>query len=565
MNVKSRLESLLEHQLAHLAAILIVGLLVYSNTFHVPFQFDESRYLLNNPFLKDLSLSPEFLSQDRYLYGEVVRRYVGYILFAMNYQLHEYAVEGYHVVNLTIHLMSALLVYLLVLRTFQTPVLRVSLVAVRARSVALATALLFVAHPLQTEAVTYIHQRQASLCAFFYLLSLFLYVQWRQLTFDAQQHPASSDRNGRGPVFARPLIWYLGALIALILAMKTKENAFTAPVLIAVYELFFYNGALKRRLVFLVPLMATMLIIPATTLMLIKQNSTGLAQLASYGKSVPAGDYLLTQFRVLMTYVRLLLLPIHQNFEYDYPIYRSLFDPEVLFSLLFHLCALAAAGVLVYRSRRSDKGLRLISFGIVWFYLSLSVESGLVPLASVISEYRLYLPSVGFIIAIITGAIMLLLKIDARWFVPGMVCILVVVLGYGYAAYERNTVWSGAESLWADVVQKSPRLPGPHINLAIAYEQEGRCGDAVHEYELSLAANPRYCQARFNLIVCLYDCGGVGEAVAAYQDAMRRGLSDARERVNSLVALCHQGRANEAFAAFRKESPWCADDPLAGT
>ena len=94
--------------------------------------------------------------------------------------------------NLTIHLLNALLVYLLILLTFRTPFLKGSSLKKSSNLIALFSALLFVSHPLQTEAVTYIYQRLASLVTFFYLFSIVFYIRWR-LCLDDQNSPISNQ------------------------------------------------------------------------------------------------------------------------------------------------------------------------------------------------------------------------------------------------------------------------------------------------------------------------------------------------------------------------------------
>jgi hypothetical protein len=118
-------------------------------------------------------------------------------------------------------------------------------------------------------------------------------------------------------------------------------------------------------------------------------------------------DYLLTQFRVIVTYMRLLIFPVNQNFDYEYPVYHSFFDPQVAFSFIFLFMIFLGGIYLIYASRLAAAkgnrhGLRLAAFGIFWFFLALSVESSIIPITDVIVEHRLYLPSIGIIIAFVT-------------------------------------------------------------------------------------------------------------------------------------------------------------------
>ena len=121
--------------------------------------------------------------------------------------------------------------------------------------------------------------------------------------------------------------FYVVAIISTILAMRTKEIAFTLPAMINIYEFMFFKGETKRRLLYILPFLLTMPIIPLT-LMGFKGSSDGfsgvdeLTRIAGV-ESVSRWDYLITEFRVIVTYIRLLFFPINQNLDYDYPIYRT--------------------------------------------------------------------------------------------------------------------------------------------------------------------------------------------------------------------------------------------------
>ena len=129
-------------------------------------------------------------------------------------------------------------------------------------------------------------------------------------------------------------------------------------------------------------------------------------------------DYLNTQFRVIVTYIRLLFFPVNQNLDYDYPIYRTFFTPPVFLSFLFLLGIFCWGIYLLYRSYKSDQAnrfwYRLIAFGIFWFFVTLSVESSIIPIQDVIYEHRLYLPSVGFFMAIMSGIVFIYVRLANR-------------------------------------------------------------------------------------------------------------------------------------------------------
>ncbi|MBI4824153.1 MAG: tetratricopeptide repeat protein [Nitrospirae bacterium] len=539
----SRISILVSKPVIHLTLIALIGLLAYSNTFDSPFQWDEGKFITDNPIIKDLSyfLKPsEAMGLGEY-YGALKNRYIGYLTFALNYKLHGLDVRGYHIVNLSIHILNALLVYFLVVLTFKTPYLltrptgiaspsarndrqgeaRNDTSPVIARSVsdeaitlplrcrsigrsnliALFSALVFVSHPIQTEAVTYIFQRFASLCAFFYLLSIVLYIKWRLCVKEKTPYVIArgnspeaisgiatpSAHNDKKIITA--LLLYLGSLLSAILAMKTKENAFTLPVVIMLYEFFFFKGSRLKRILYLVPLLLTMLIIPISLIGIDKPVGEIIGDITTIVggyEDTAKKTYLLTQFRVIVTYIRLLFLPINQNIDYDYPVFNSFLNPQVFLSFLFLIFLFSSAFYFLIRSKFSPV-LRLIAFGIFWFFIALSVESSIIPIPMVINEYRVYLPSVGVFTAIAIGAFLVTERLKNKKTQTAILSFLTLIpLVLSYATYARNTVWKSEISLWEDIIKKSPHRARAHNNLGYAYLFKGLIDKAIEQYLIAI-------------------------------------------------------------------------------
>jgi tetratricopeptide (TPR) repeat protein len=474
---------MLNRPLLQLALIAAIGFLSYSNTFDVPFLFDDSDVIVENPIIKDM----------------------GYFSFALNYRLNGLDVKGYHVVNLAIHILNAVLVYFLVVLTFRTPFISDAPLRKHDRHIARFSALLFISHPVQTQAVTYIAQRFASLATMFYLLSLVAYIKSR----------LSLKK-------AACISLYLLSLASAVLAMKTKQTAFTLPLIIALYELFFFTGRIKRRLIYLVPILFTMLMIPMTLINVDRpfQEIIGDASEKTAITSMPRLDYLLTESRVIVTYLRLLMLPVKQNLDYDYPLYNSFFDPQVFLSLLFLLTVFGLGIYFMVRSSR-DHVLRLVAFGIFWFFLALSVESSIIPL-HVIYEHRVYLPSVGAFSAISTVAILLIEVLDGKLTRKVAISFLVfATLVFSAATYARNTVWKSDKSIWKDVVKKSPGKVRGYLNLGNAYKSRKLIDEAIEYFQTATKLDPDEAKAHNNLGNAYREKGLTDKAIEHLHMALR--------------------------------------------
>ena len=244
--IQSIKKDFLGNKFVHILLIAAIGFFAYSSTFHVPFQWDEEAFIGSNPIIRNLNyfLHPSKAAALPF-YDAFIGRYIGYLSFALNYRLDELNVPGFHIVNLAIHLINAVLVYFFVLVTFRTPFLQDSRLGGNAKFVALAASLLFVSHPLQTEAVTYIFQRLASLVTLFYLLSVVSYA-YSRISVNIKYKYAL----------------YILSILSAALAMKTKKNAFTLPFIIVLYEFCFFEGGFKNRALRLIPMLLTLLIIP---------------------------------------------------------------------------------------------------------------------------------------------------------------------------------------------------------------------------------------------------------------------------------------------------------------
>ena len=501
----------------HLALIALVALSAYSNSFEASFHFDDARNIIANPLIRDFTafLLPADAASHPY-FGDFKMRIVGYFTFAVNYRLHDLHVGGFHAVNLLVHILGGALVYLLAATIFMTPKMRRGGTSIDGqRLLALFCALLFVAHPLQTQAVTYIVQRFASLAAMFSLAAMLCYLKSRLL---------STQR----PFTAAGL--YLLGLVAIVLALKTKESTFTFPLALALGEAMFLDrasGSGRRRLLLLLPFLLAPAIIPLSVMDfdLSLQSMQRLQASSRTLTDMPRTDYLLTEATVIPIYLRLLFFPAGQNFDYDLPIQTGLASPAVLRSLLLLVGLLLFAFWSLARSRRTDPRWRLVSFGILWFFVMLLNESSFIPIVDVIYEHRVYLPSVGAFLAIASVLFILADRLRGAGLLPQRAALAfcsIVVLALSSATYMRNRVWRDEVTLWEDTALKSPNKARVRNTLGTAYLESGRTDEAIAEFEATLRIDPGYWAAAANLGSCfMVKAAGILNDEGSHQQAGR--------------------------------------------
>lgn len=505
---------ILQNKIFHLTLIIITGLLAYSNTFAVPFHFDDLLNIVDNPRLRDLGN----------FWPPSGSRWFGEFTFALNYNLGGLDSFGYHVVNLAVHILNSLLVYWFVVLTLSTPFFASAKQSPEAKNttkstIALFSSLVFVSHPVQTQAVTYIVQRFTSLAAFFYLLSLVMYILSR---FSQTGDDRKNFKTLRGITF------YSISLFSAVLAMKTKEISFTLPVIIIIYEFSFFNrasaaAARLKRLLYLLPLLLTILIIPSGFVVAgkpIEDTIYGISETLKATNTITRADYFITQIRVIMTYIRLLFMPINQSLDYGYPLYQNLFTPSVLLSLLFHLLLFTLGCVLYCRPRSSSPGLRLIAFGIFWFFITLTVESSIIPLPDLIFEHRLYLPSAGFFISAVTTMFMVSDSISSKTVariimpIPALIIITLIAL-----TYARNKIWQQEITLWEDVIAKNPANVRGYNMAGIIHKENGDLDKAESLFRASVKLEPGYAEAHVNLGAVYIEKGMIEEGFSEFMTA----------------------------------------------
>ena len=513
--------------------ILLLGLLAYSSSLQGEFVFDDIEQLVLNPTIRDLGA---FLGPAGY--RAQPHRYMAYLSFALNHRLGGYEPIGWHVVNLAIHLANALLVWQLVRLAFRSPRLRGSALASSADAIAFASGALFVAHPLATQAVSYVVQRITSLATLFYLLAVVLYLAWRL-------RPP-----GRGRIFL-----YAGVLACSLLAFRTKEIAFTLPVAIALVEWAFLEGGARRWLPVL-PVAALALVIPLTLVDLGRPTGDLLAS-ADTGTRVQTvtsrADYLRTEAVVVVRYLGLLVVPVGQVLDHDVAIRTSWLAPDVAASTLLLLALAALATWLAWRSRPGgtrpplDPAVRLVALGIAWFFVALSVESSVIPIADVMNEHRMYLPSAGLLPAAATAAALLFLRV-APLHVARDTALAGAIAGavLGVVTWNRNLVWQTEISLWNDVAEKSPRHWRALKNLSTNYFKKGRIPEAIAALRKHVEIFPDEPVSHMQLGVGLYVARQPIEAEMELRKAVDLGPNEPDMLFNLAFFLIEMGRRPEA-------------------
>ena len=507
----------------HLAIILVLGTVIYSNSFDCTFHFDDIISIVNNDAIKDVS-------DINTIWKSNSRRFIAYLSLAINHHFGALNVWGYHFFNLMIHLTTSLLVYWLMFITLKTPNVK-SLIPVKDHQwIALVVALIFVSHPLATQSVTYIIQRMASMVTLFYLFAIILYLKGR-----LNQGSTSLS-----------IGYFITALIAAIFALFTKENAFTIPLVILLVEISLFKRD-KIVVNFSKPrIILGCIVFLSFLLLLFSRVSSSFFQTIppSFGHTytVTPWNYLLTQFSVIVKYIQLLCFPINLNFDYDYAISNSLMEPRTFLSLGF---LLALVGLSIYLFKKQ----KLISFGIMWFFITISIESSFIPLADLIFEHRTYLPSVGFFMILTVGIYQLMWQKNKK---IALGLIFLIIGTNSFATYQRNKIWKNEGTLWNDVIAKSPNKARPYLCRGNYYKNLKRNREALSDFTKSISLNPAYIEPYNNKGTTLYNEGLLTEALSYLNYAIENSPDYTEAYINKGIVLATQKKYSKALENFNR-------------
>ena len=505
----------------------IFVLFIYSNTFHVPFIFDDEANILKNPYIRLTKLDWRGV-MDAGFKSICHNRPVANISFALNYYLHQYNLPGYHLVNIIIHIITAILLYFFTKLTLEISRNKDSTPEGIKRQepwlIAFLTAAVWATNPVQTQAITYIVQRMTSMAAMFFILAMLMYVKGRLVETGKKK-------------------WAFFGLSILsgLLAMGSKEISATLPFFIFLYEWYFLQDLdkawFKRKII---PLACVVALFAIVGLVYLGGHPIERILKGYETRNFTPPQRVLTEFRVVIFYISLFLFPHPSRLNLDHyiSISHSLFDPITTFISLITILALI--GLALYLAKKE----RIISFCILWFFGNLVIESSVIGL-ELIFEHRLYLPSMMLSLLLVLLAFR---YVKPRWIAIGIIG-AIVVLGSTWT-YQRNTVWQTALSLWQDCARKSPEKARPYTNIGIIFGKYNNPDVAIKYFSKALKIDPNSPEACNDMGYALLRKGKIDEAITYLAKAIKIAPAMPKANNNLGLALATKGKIGQAIKYF---------------
>ena len=457
------------------ALLVFAAAIVYANSLSAPFIFDDEAAIVANPAIRSLS-SAWFQPANTPLAGRPVTG----LTFALNFAANELDGSAYRATNIAIHVACALLLAALVRRTLTRSRIAPRFATV-APDLAFASALLWVVHPLATDAVTYITQRTESLMALCYLSTLYASAR-------------AADGRSR---------WPIAAIVACAIGMGTKESMVTAPLMVILYDRIFlfetFRAAVAARWRLYLGLLVTWLVLASLLATSPRAGSAG------FTTGVSVWTYMLNQSVMITRYLRLAVWPTDLVITYGAPFQYSLSDVLPQFAIVVALLLLTFAAL--WRSAPA-------AFLGVWFFVTLAPSASFVPIATEVgAERRMYLPLMAITTAVIIG-IYCVRHLRER--VPRPLASLglaIVATTLGIATIARNAEYQS----WLTLAETTlERWPSDAAYAAVGGELSrlGRDEEALPSLRLGARSNVR---AQYNLGVTLYNLKRYDEAIRALE------------------------------------------------
>lgn len=479
-------------------ALIVLVFICYWNSLHGEFQFDDSRLIRFNFSLRDTTRWLEIIRSEMY-------RPLLALSFALNFKLGGQDTYSYHLFNVIFHAISVCLFFVFLSRQTSSRWLPVT------------AAILMAAHPLNTEAVSYISSRSTVLCAVFYFSALLFYDSYLR----------SSRKR-----------YAVAYILCFLLGATVKEEAAMIPIAAFAYQLICHGrNSIRKNL---------WLDVTAGAILMAGGIFRVMVQLKQGAPAYPLSTWIPTQVSVWLRYVWLAVYPAPLNVDPDIP--------AIGFTNTgFWISALVIAG-LCAAAWRARKASPFIAFWLFWYLLNL-LPSSVLPLQDFMAEHRTYLSNFGF--AACVGAILIdfcLPKVKSAPVMALIICLL--VSSYVFATAHRNRVWMTNIALWSDSVQKSPQKARAHLNLAASYLKHLEYDPAIREFLAAVALDPSAPQAYSGLGICyLKGKGDLKLAEASFQKALglQPDLTDAKTGLATIYF--RQKKYAEAVQFFEQIYP----------
>jgi len=484
-----------------LILIIILGFAAYGNSLGGKFIWDDEVLVKDNLYIRSYANLPKIFSEDIGAGGKrsfYFFRPIQMLTFMVDYSVWGLKVTGYHLTNLLLHIIAALLLFWLINLLFGDWLL------------GFLTAALFTVHPLFTAVVSYISGRADSLVLIFLLASFISYIRYLKL-----KTPSA----------------YIVTLLSYTLSLLSKEFSL---FFFAILLLYHYSFKKKLNLKIFLPIAGLALIYTIIRLTLLKSLLPPALSSTTLIQRIPGF------FAALAVYFKLLILPFNLRMEYGLKVF-SFSDPQVVLGMALFLFLL----IYALRKRNIDK---LGFFAIGWFFITILPVSNIFPINAYMAEHWMYLPAIG--IFLITARGLSKLCRAKNFKVPAIIIIACVLIFYSLLTARQNNYWQDPSAFYKRTLKYEPENSRMYYNLAVSAGRDGKKEEAVSLFKKAIEINPAFGDAYNNLGVTYSDLGNKEQAIAMFNKALELDSNYVSAYNNRGLANLSLSKIEEAFQDF---------------
>ncbi len=397
--------------------------------------------------------------------------------YAIDYRIWKLNPLGYHITNIFFYILTCIMVFL-TLRLLSAG-LRKEVPPHSHERVAFFGALLFAAHPVHVEAVTWLAARKEVLQGFFFFLGFYLYLK------------ASEETERRTFCFYLSLV-----VLSICLAILSKPSAVIFPAVIAAYEISKRgNGVIsffKRHWVFLIIL----LILSAVFTFILMKVMLEAGGIKQYRGTTTASNVLVCVY-VFLESIKLLFLTINYSAAYSFVVSMPVFClKNVLLTLL--MLSLFVFGVLSLRWTKT------IFFSLFFFLITLLPYLNIIPISTLKADRYVFIASFSyvFLLGVVFDSFYAFhhKKFSEEFFkLLSVALFLFLLTGYSFMTIRQNMIWENSYTLWTEAVEKNPESSTANALMGVVYMELAMDRDAVKYLEKAVQLLPYDYQSRNNL------------------------------------------------------------------
>ncbi|MDO8602961.1 MAG: tetratricopeptide repeat protein [Candidatus Omnitrophota bacterium] len=472
----------------HILFIALIIVIVFSSSLKNNFAWDDKFLIVNNPNIKDLACIPKIFNNQLYegdgMHSNFYRP-IQLLSFMADYRIWKLNPFGYHLTSLLLHIFNSALVYLIVFAISLSPYM------------AFITGSLFGIAPAISGIVFYIPARSDLLMALFLFLSVWFLIKYRQ--------------KGKGML-------YVLSIVSFVLSLLCKEMAMMLPLLLLLIELSAGSGNDRPmpRFKYLVPYLAIVLTyaLLRVTIFNFAKGTNFIIDL-SFSATLPLWVRLLTDFKIIFLYMKILILPFGLHMEWFIEPVRNVFHSGILPYIAGFILVILGLKKIASKNK-------LVLFGSLWFLFALLPVLNIYPISVLFGEGWLYVPSVGFFI-VFSAIFQDIIRLKLGKIFSGILVALFLVY-YAFFTIFYGSVWKDSVSVFSNVLKyekNSPFIYLTYNNLGMAYYDKGDFTRSIEYCKKSISLNPKYFEAYNNLGVAYVATGKTVRAMESFKKAIR--------------------------------------------